>query len=604
MTRELIIEGQQVDLAPDTDITLEYNGNVLGDNGKITLSHSYTIKIPRTARNARILDDPGNLGHASGATRRFLNARFFRNGLDLLGSVQAYLLKTTPDQYELALVWNTMPGLQELSQSALTLNDLPGLPELVWLASDADTHPDYTAASEKDGALFARYTCGLSDDAVPQLVNAATHPCMRMTALLDRILTGAGVPYSVSDAARERMRDIVLLAAPSHAPTREMEIESGSYPQNVFFSVTAANDLAMGRFVYGWDAPAFTQEGFVGAGFYTTFDTLRVLINLLVKTDKDLSRATFYVKAKRPTAETIMSRHFVRTSAGWVAHFDEELGLDEGVTYEIGCADVPSGTPGPVAYMEGLPLVAVNRPHKTLSLYQGQRFPLAGNLPDIKQWDFVKACAAIFGLAPAIQSGQFNLLTYDELLQTSRALDWTRKVDMSSGAPEGLAYSLGGWAQRNTTAYKEDGYLGFSADADIVTEDATITDQRTRFQLPFAASIADQAIHYEMQEDGSVKDLKLQPRIFRLEEENGERFLQFTQDLYGAGLAEANYSALQKVVRTPVAITLNARLNELDLAQLDLTRPVYLSQYGHYYSILKIQTSDTDLCKLELLQIA
>ena len=74
--------------------------------------------------------------------------------------------------------------------------------------------------------------------------------------------------------------------------------------------------------------------------------------------------------------------------------------------------------------------------------------------------------------------------------------------------------------------------------------------------------------------------------------------------MYGAGLVETNYSALQKVVRTPVAITLNARLSELDLAQLDLTRPVYLGQYGHYYSILKIQTSDTDLCKLELLQIA
>ena len=41
MTRELIIEGQHVDLAPDTDITLEYVSNILSDPGKISLSHSY-----------------------------------------------------------------------------------------------------------------------------------------------------------------------------------------------------------------------------------------------------------------------------------------------------------------------------------------------------------------------------------------------------------------------------------------------------------------------------------------------------------------------------------------------------------------------------------
>ena len=40
MTRELIIEGQHVDLAPDTDITLEFVNNIIGDIGKISLSRS------------------------------------------------------------------------------------------------------------------------------------------------------------------------------------------------------------------------------------------------------------------------------------------------------------------------------------------------------------------------------------------------------------------------------------------------------------------------------------------------------------------------------------------------------------------------------------
>ena len=85
MTRELIIEGQHVDLAPDTDITLEFVNNIIGDIGKISLSRSYTVKIPKTIRNTRILDDPGRPGHESGVPRRFLNARYYRNGIDLIG---------------------------------------------------------------------------------------------------------------------------------------------------------------------------------------------------------------------------------------------------------------------------------------------------------------------------------------------------------------------------------------------------------------------------------------------------------------------------------------------------------------------------------------
>ena len=53
---------------------------------------------------------------------------------------------------------------------------------------------------------------------------------------------------------------------------------------------------------------------------------------------------------------------------------------------------------------------------------------------------------------------------------------------------------------------------------------------------------------------------------------------------------------------SPVLLTLLVRLNELDLAGLDLRRPVYLRQYGHYYSIISVQTSDT-VCKVELIQI-
>lgn len=104
MTHELRIAGEPVDLSGSVGITLEYVSNILGQPGKIDLSRSYTIKLPKTRRNAMILDDPGNPGHNSNGVRRFFSARYYRNGIDLIGDAQAYVLRSTSEGYEVALV--------------------------------------------------------------------------------------------------------------------------------------------------------------------------------------------------------------------------------------------------------------------------------------------------------------------------------------------------------------------------------------------------------------------------------------------------------------------------------------------------------------------
>ena len=183
MTRELIIEGEHVDLSSDTHITLEFVSNLVGDLGKINLSHSYTVKLPRTTRNTRILDAPDRPAHASGLTRRFLNARYIQNGVDLIGPARDYILKTTPEAYEIALIWNTLSALQELSESDATLNDLPDLPVLPWLGSNGLT-PEYNGASEETtGAFFAQYNSGLGAN-IPALTKTSSHPCMRVSNLI------------------------------------------------------------------------------------------------------------------------------------------------------------------------------------------------------------------------------------------------------------------------------------------------------------------------------------------------------------------------------------------------------------------------------------
>ena len=614
MTRELIIEGQHVDLAPDTDITLEYTSDIAGDIGKISLSHSYTIKLPKTLQNARIFDDPGRPGHESAQTRKFLSARFYRNGIDLIGPAQAYVLRTTPDAYEVALVWSALEALQTLSQSSETLNDLPDLPVLTWIGSNGTT-PDY-AGSETDGALFAGYNSGLGGVRYPT-ITTAPHPSMRVANLVDRMLTRAGVPYVMTDAVQEAMRDLVVLAAPKHQPSRSMEIESGSVAGSVSLHRATINGkpgtaLSISAWTHGWDAPSNATG--LNQGFTTgDIDTHRVLLNLRAPASAELSGVYLVVKGQIvkdyvvQEQDELLRAYFRADESGWYLYIDEEISLSGWTSYVVdfgGVQSPPTAVISMTPYDSDLPMLAVNRVHNDINISKDNRFPLAGNLPDLKQWDFMKACMVLLGIVPVIKSGALHLLTYDEMLNTANAYDWTAKVDMTDGGIQASNVSLDKWARANLITFEKDSPLNYEPDACLVSEDTTLSESRELYKLPFGASMQGEATHYNIKSGNEVEDVDISPRIFRIAEGDSGRILSFDEDLYGAGLVASRYAKFQKAIRKPVTLSVNIRLHEIDLAQLDLRRAVYLGQFGRYYKVTKIQTSDTDLCKVELLQIA
>ena len=301
MTHELRIAGEPVDLSGSVGITLEYVSNILGQPGKINLSRSYTIKLPKTRRNAMILDDPGDPSHDSNGVRRFFGARYYRNGIDLIGDAQAYVLRTTSEGYEVALVWNALEALQTLSQSADTINDLEGLPVLTWIGLNGET-PDYTGATEGSrvgGARFAWYESGLGAKCYPD-VNAGTHPCISMGALFDTVLTQAGVPYSVdSDDVRDRLDAMLLLAAPGHRPNRAMEEGSGIKANRA--SIAQVNNGASTALLFtglsgGWDSPNISD---LGQNSFATDDHSdhHITVNLRTPAGADFSGVQLVVSA-------------------------------------------------------------------------------------------------------------------------------------------------------------------------------------------------------------------------------------------------------------------------------------------------------------------
>lgn len=653
MTRELIIEGQSVDLAPDTDITLEYTSNFLGDIGKLSLSHSYTIKLPKTLRNARILDDPGDVSHQSGATRRYLSARYYRNGIDLMGSVRAYILKTAADGYEITLVKDVQPGLQALTQTTQTLSDIQTLPTLTWV-DYATGEVDYTGGNDQGGAHFAKYDSGLGNRAWP-LSLGASHPCMQIGPLLAEVLDWHSVDYTISDGVIDSFKDLVVLAAPNHAPSPKMNYESGVWSTQVRAGINSINVGASSASggpippplpgmpgVPGEPGvtPSYKHEGWNASGLLdSTLSQLstipdpyhaekqykiHVLLNLRIPAIANASPGYISIVAKAYNdsgmlyvAETLYTKFFEVEGNDWVIFVDEDIDTEDYACIGVDCVtavDYTGTKPDTVycgAYRTDYPQFAAYYVLETIDMLNDPRFPITGNLPKIKQWDFVKTCAALLGWVLDIRKDVLALSTYDEALNIDNAYDWTGKADMTN-APTDIGYSLSSWAQSNLVKYKgEDSVIIGSREAfSLDVDDSTLPTERTYHESPFHASELSTSLrHYKIvttdkESLNETEDIDIGPRLLKMVTRSGEQELVFPKELQAPWLKAAHYAKVQKIVRKPVAIAVNIRLHELDLAQLDLTRPVYLRQFGHYYKILKVQTSATDMCKVELLQIA
>lgn len=605
MTRELIIEGQHVDLAPDTNITLEFVNNILGDIGKIHLSRSYTVKLPKTIQNARILDDPGRPGHESNTSRRFLNARYYQNGIDLIGPAQAYLLSINSDSYDVALVWSRVPGLTEWNDAKLKLPDLTGLPTLPWKGAELATE-DTT-----DGCFFAQYVSGAWNNAP----NISPHPSVTLYELVTRIFENAGIPYLIGSNLTDTLRNHALLVAPSHKPSLTMELDAGAQASSLKWVTTSGSGSYwwFRDWQFGWDAPSQDIETsrIIQKG---PTDDLRFYLNLKITG----AAPDLYFSLEHGGESFVLSP--TRTTDGGylldaVVDLKSELHMDKDFDYFSIKIEGLSGNGAYTfsKYDQARPMFAVMRPHETIQADQQNLFPISENLPNIGQMEFIKGVLGLFGAVIRAANGMVILEHYDDILYKSQAIDWTHKVDMRDGI-EDFSYQLKDFAQKNLLKYEPDVTLPVSPDITLIMEDQTASETKELLKLPFAASIRNQAIHYRCfdvfpEAEGEeyyvgVEDIDIKPRIFGFTyNDSGTRGLIFPESLAGKWASSAYLETYQSLIRKPVQISVNIRLHEIDLAQLDLSRLVYLGQYGHYYAILKIQTSETDLCKVELLQL-
>ena len=122
--QRLYIDGELVDLSCDTKVTLSIKSNLFRDITDIVSNNTYTVKLPKTVRNQRIIGH-ADLVQNGGSTYPYAyhTAQFFRNGVQLIKNGRAAVM-SVGDEIELSIVWGLYPALQEIIDNNFALNEI------------------------------------------------------------------------------------------------------------------------------------------------------------------------------------------------------------------------------------------------------------------------------------------------------------------------------------------------------------------------------------------------------------------------------------------------------------------------------------------------
>ena len=633
---QLYIDGELVDLDEDTKITLNIKSNLFTDLSKIVSNNSYTIKLPKTVRNQRIIEHADLPACDTDYPREYHQARYFRNGIEIIPDGKAVLMSCKED-IEIAITWGNIVALSSIIEGDKKLTDLPQISEggpyegpdyrlwKDWGENDPDVYPyiDYGFNKEEETVWY--------------------HPVEYVSKTMERICESNGVsitfPEEVSDMLGKMF--VPLLTRNDSEEFAEMcsidFIVEGIEYDNIVDQYTLYFEENQASNYYGradWLPDSGRRTNAYCSFISNGIPKLTGEVEVIIQSSETPSEVVLNVHKENEdnTGANVETDSIleiipfeispVEDHEGYYKLFfsfeDEQTSVldnNMGTTYgymKFSFAYLPNG--GKVISAEGN-IKVMNIAEKVMlqnqigsgtSTREG-RFWIVPNLPDIKQIDFIKAIANILGVfAVSDEENNIRFVSFDALYKNvDKALDWTKNVvaDTLDNKPKEISYTIDKFAQRNNVKWAEDDTVRGEYDSYIVVDDNTLDYEVDLITLPFAATDfyggkAKIPLYTYDDSLGIQYNGDLEPRLLLISGNSGT-----FKGLDWATLISENYASYQKVIRRPVVIKEKIEISDVELREIDVTVPVYLAQYGRYYAIISIKAEDTGICECELLQL-
>ena len=603
---ELYINNTKADLNK-TDITLSYKSNLLTDISKIISNRSYTIRLPKTAKNLALIE----CSHLPSSTSRYPYLKYkgtlLRNGIEMIKNANVVLLETG-ETIEVALTWGNVTNFAGVVNDGKKLTDIThgtveGVDWVIWSNKGSNS------------AQFPLIDYGFNSGDP----NVWYHPVVTVKWILDKIQEQSGVTFNFPS---DKLTVINKMIIPLLTRNDSEELYS-KYPINLVGTGIGRDNRVVNYFglninfngddtqrKYG-ETIDYQQQNSTVKAYRISYDSDKshikgTVMTVFRSTTISIDYLTVELWMDRTSIATFRPISYQVNNNLWTVGFNIDctfntsagqtisLGLLSGRGYFSSASDAGSNT--------NLNLTLSARGEISF----GEKFPLVPNLPDIKQIDFIKAVASIVGLF-ALPDGEngIKFIPFDNLsANKSKAVDWTNRVIMAynSVTPRNLQYTLDNIAQNNWFRYKEDDNVMGNYDGNIQVDDATIEYERDAITLPFSACSTKGGVAYiplySYNDNGELQYNKVNPRILLLDGTKG-----IFKGLEWTTLIANNYQTYKGLINNAKVVTEYIRLNSIELRDLEMDIPVYLAQYGCYLAIIEIKTKENDICECKLLKL-
>lgn len=602
MRDELYIDGAKVDMG-ESGVSLEYRSNILTDISKIVSNFSYTVKLPKTKNNLRLIE----CAHMPSAVSSFPYlphvGTLLRDGVQIVDSANVVLMSVS-DTIEIALSWGNATGFSKIIEFEGNLDGL-----------------DYGV----DDYIFWRYDISPDED-VP-IINygfrttekhVTYHPVVSAKWILDKIQSQFNVNLLFPSDKLDILQSlkIPLLKkedAQKHVDANRVTLTLSGlnktdgalrYYQLMFYGLVQSYYIE------------YDNDGSFISAFKPNFKNLQLNYSIdcsLVYVGSAYKNGGYLDIVDADTGEILDQVNayevFDKGNDNYECHFKKDLSLDPyDKTIYISTTVSKSGDDS-VRMVSGFITLEAKVSEVGADIGEYNKYFTIPNLPSIKLIDFIKSIAYMLGVfAVPGENNDIHFVSFDSVIENkSNAVDWSSRILLNDygDVARNISYQLNDFTQKNWFRYKEDDDVTGNYDSFIVVENRALVYERDAVSLPFSAcdALGDVASIplYSYNDDGELEyDSGVNPRIVLYDSET--RSCVF-YPLRWEELIQQHYASYQEVVRQPKVVKEQVLLSAPELAVLDLLKPVYIRKYGSYFAIVNVKTKENNISEVELLKI-
>lgn len=660
MTQEIYFDGNLMDTDESTKITLSIKNNLFTEIKKCVGNRTYTVQFPKTAHNQKVIGYAHLPASDSTIPYSYHTARYVRNGIEIFSDGYAYII-SVKEKIEVCMVWGIPANIRAVFSDELKLNEMADDGKKTANFSrypSVTTWANLVSARENNGwcwaaidfqdyvglKLFNYYDTQDCIDRMPKM--GWLRPSVFVRHILNRLMNEYKIAFMLDDQSIISWVDSMLLPCVTDNCREAVTPQLIRRFNSTYWENTQVNEMVfddeVGRMVRVANChPKYEMDVRVAfiATFYQTCNenTLRHLLStgrMFVRVytsdesfDEDIPVLPAIFNSNNQPWNPNSGTNITDT---WKIVYNQSVDLHTngsavGIRFFFDATEIFDFTDGDTVQFY---------PTVTEVIY-GVPYPMTPNYPDVKITEFLEWMAAATGTFPVQNRDETRDLSlvfvpvkriFDN---KANAVDWSSKLvrAYNDGAAREIGFIPDNWAQVNNYAYKDEKNNGDFADGKIVINNVQLEREQDVVGDIFAACNppnnvpvyktndsddgADLLWHLFPTWDADDYELEKQtatPRIMLAKKltVNGTDYIQgvFDTSLYWSSiLKDERYQQFKNSLQKTKILNEVFALTELDIKQFDETIPVYLAQYGHYYAVLEIKTSETGVSEVTLFQL-